>query len=266
MIVNCARGEIVDLDALAEALEAGRIAGAALDVYPAEPLPADAAIRRAPRTVLTPHIAGSTVEAQQNVALDVARQVLDVLAGRPPRDAVNAPRPPSEEAGGERWVRLAERLGSLAAQLIAERPEAMALTYRGALLDLEPEPLRAAAAKGVLETFSEERVNLVNAMSVAQARGLAIVERRETEESRYPALLELALGGTSVGGTLVQGEPRIARARRPGGHAPRRERREHLFDAGRPAAPARGCAHDPHARRPGAGHRARSDRHVRRRR
>ncbi len=209
VIVNCARGEIVDLDALAEALEAGRIAGAALDVYPAEPLPADAAIRRAPRTVLTPHIAGSTVEAQQNVALDVARQVLDVLAGRPPRDAVNAPRPPSEEAGGERWVRLAERLGSLAAQLIAERPEAMALTYRGALLDLDPEPLRAAAAKGVLETFSEERVNLVNAMSVAQARGLAIVERRETEESRYPALLELALGGTSVGGTLVQGEPRI---------------------------------------------------------
>ena len=209
VLVNCARGEIVDLDALAAALERGAIGGAAIDVFPAEPLPADARIRQAPRTVLTPHIAGSTVEAQQNVAVDVARQVLDVLAGRPPTDAVNAPPPPADEHGGERWVRLAERLGSLAAQLIAERPEAMSITYRGTLLDLDPAPLRAAAAKGVLESFSEQRVNLVNAMAVAQDRNLAVVERRETEEARYAALLEVSLGGTTVGGTLVQGEPRI---------------------------------------------------------
>ncbi|HVR88121.1 MAG TPA: phosphoglycerate dehydrogenase [Candidatus Limnocylindria bacterium] len=209
VLVNCARGEIVDLDALADALAGGVIGGAALDVFPAEPLPPDARIRSAPHTILTPHIAGSTVEAQQNVALDVARQVIDVLDGHAPRDAVNAPRPPADEAGGERWVRLAERLGSLGAQLIAQRPEAMALTYSGALLDLDPAPLRAAAAKGLLETFSEGRVNLVNAMAVAQARGLAIVERRETDPTRYAALLEVEVGGTSVGGTIVEGEPRI---------------------------------------------------------
>jgi D-3-phosphoglycerate dehydrogenase len=107
------------------------------------------------------------------------------------------------------WVRLAERAGALAGQLIAGRPEAMALTYRGALLELDPTALRAAAAKGVLETFEPGRVNLVNSLAEAKARGLDIVERRETEESRYPSLLEVAVGGTTVGGTIVGGEPRI---------------------------------------------------------
>lgn len=208
ILVNCARGEIVDLDALADALEAGRIGGAALDVFPIEPIPADGRIRTAPRTILTPHIAGSTVEAQQNVAVDVARQALAVIDGEVPSDAVNAPRPPADKAGMQ-WVRLAERAGALAGQLIAGRPEAMALTYRGALLEMDPGALRAAAAKGVLETFKAGRVNLVNALAEAKARGLDIVERRETEESRYPSLLEVAVGGTTVGGAIVAGEPRI---------------------------------------------------------
>ena len=209
VLVNAARGEIVDLDALAAALEAGRIAGAALDVFAQEPLPPEAAIRRAPRTVLTPHIAGSTAEAQTNVAVDVVEQVLDVLEGRPARYAVNAPRPPAEEAGGMAWLRCAERLGSLAAQLLDERPAQLALSYAGAVLELDPEPLRAAAVKGLLETFSEQRVNLVNALELARVRGLAIAERREAEPGRYAALLSVAVGSTEVAGTLVQGEPRI---------------------------------------------------------
>src|SRR2546430_5194487 len=108
-VVNGARGEIVDLDALAAALKKGTIAGAALDVFAAEPLPADAKIRSAPRTVLTPHIAGSTAEAQTNVAVDVVEQILDVLDGRPARFAVNAPRPPAEEARGVARPRLPGR-------------------------------------------------------------------------------------------------------------------------------------------------------------
>ncbi len=211
ILVNCARGEVVDLAALAAALEAGALAGAALDVYPDEPLPADAPIRRAPRTVLTPHIAGSTAEAQTNVAVDVVRQVLDVLAGRPARFAVNAPRPPAEEAGGAAWLRCAERLGALAAQLLDDRPAQLELTYSGTLLALEPEPLRAAVVKGLLETFSEQRVNLVNALSLARARGLVIAERQENEPPRYPALLALRVGSTEVSGAIVQGEPRIVR-------------------------------------------------------
>ena len=209
VIVNASRGEVVDLDALAAALEKGSIAGAALDVFATEPLPADAAIRRAPRTVLTPHIAGSTAEAQTNVAVDVVEQILDVLDGRPARFAVNAPRPPAEEAGGMAWLRLAEQLGSLAAQLLDDRPAQLSLSYAGSVLELDPEPLRAAAVKGLLETFSEQRVNLVNALDLARSRGLVIEERRETEAGRYVALLSVSVGSTQVAGTLVQGEPRI---------------------------------------------------------
>ena len=209
VVVNAARGEVVDLDALAAALEKGTIAGAALDVFAEEPLPADAAIRRAPRTVLTPHIAGSTAEAQTNVAVDVVEQILDVLDGRPARFAVNAPRPPAEEAGGIAWLRLAERLGSLAAQLLDDRPAQLSLSYAGSVLELDPEPLRAAAVKGLLETFSEQRVNLVNALDLARARGLVIEERRETEPARFAALLSVSVGTTKVAGTLTLGEPRI---------------------------------------------------------
>src|SRR5207244_4493803 len=149
-----------------------RAAGAALDVYSPEPLAADSPLRNAPHTVLTPHIAGSTSEAQVNVAVDVVRQVLDILDGKPARYAVNAPRPPADEAGGSAWVRLAERLGSLAAQLLDERPGGIELHYAGQLLEIEPEPLRTAVVKGLLETFSEQRVNLVNALQIARARGL----------------------------------------------------------------------------------------------
>ncbi len=209
VIVNCARGEVVDLAALAAALEAGTIAGAALDVYPSEPLPADSPIRGAPRTVLTPHIAGSTAEAQVNVAVDVVRQILDVLDGHPARFAVNAPRPPSDEAGGSAWLRLGERVGALVAQLLDERPAKLQLAYSGKLLELDAEPLRAAVVRGLLETFSAERVNLVNALAIARSRGLVIEERRETEAARYAALLTVRVGNTEVAGTLVQGEPRI---------------------------------------------------------
>lgn len=209
VLVNCARGEVVDLDAVAAALAAGTLGGAAIDVFASEPLAADAPIRTAPRTVLTPHIAGSTAEAQTNVAVDVVKQILDVLAGRPAAAAVNAPRPPADERGGPAWLVLAERLGALAAQLLEGRPEALELTYHGELLEIDAEPLRAAAVRGVLETFSEQRVNLVNALALARDRGLDIAERRETSPARYAALLEARIGDTTVGGTLVQGEPRI---------------------------------------------------------
>ncbi|HYK99039.1 MAG TPA: phosphoglycerate dehydrogenase [Candidatus Acidoferrales bacterium] len=209
ILVNASRGEVVDPQDLADALAKGTIAGAALDVFPTEPLAADSPLRGAPRTVLTPHIAGSTSEAQVNVAVDVVKQVLDILDGKPARFAVNAPRPPADEAGGSAWVRLAERLGSLAAQLLDERPGGIELHYAGALLEIDPEPLRAAVVKGLLETFSEQRVNLVNALAIARARGLDISERRETEAPRYRALLQVRVGKTEVGGTLVQGEPRI---------------------------------------------------------
>jgi len=211
ILVNCSRGEIVDLDAVAAALQAGTLGGAALDVFATEPLAADAPIRSAPHTLLTPHLAGSTVEAQTNVAVDVVRQILDVLDGRPASAAVNAPRPPSDEAGGAVWLLLAERLGALAAQLLDGRPSRIDVAFHGTALELPAEPLRAAAVMGVLQVFSRERVNLVNALALAHERGLVVADHRETEPSRYTALLEVRLGATRVAGAIVQGEARIVR-------------------------------------------------------
>ncbi len=211
VLVNCSRGEIVDLAAVAAALVAGTLGGAAFDVFAIEPLPADSPIRTAPRTLLTPHLAGSTVEAQSTVAVDVARQILDVLDGRPASAAVNAPRPPSDEAGGPAWLLLAERLGALAAQLLDARPSRVDIAYHGSALDLPTEPLRAAVVTGIFRAFNTERVNLVNALSFAHERGLVVADHRETEPARYAALIEVRLGPTRVSGTTVQGEPRIVR-------------------------------------------------------
>ncbi|OGN82637.1 MAG: hypothetical protein A2082_04215 [Chloroflexi bacterium GWC2_70_10] len=122
---------------------------------------------------------------------------------------MNAPRPPAEDRGGSAWLLLAERLGSLAAQLLGSRPVALEIAYMGGVLELDPDPLRAAAVKGLLETFTEQRVNLVNAMAMARDRGLVVAERREPEPSRYASLLALHVGGMEVAGTLVQGDPRI---------------------------------------------------------
>ncbi len=209
VLVNCSRGEVVDQRALADALAAGTIAGAALDVFPAEPLPDDSPLRGAPRTVLTPHLAGSTVEAQVNVSVDVVRQIIDILDGRPATFAVNAPRPPAEDLGGGAWLSLASALGSLAAQLLDARPSGLELVYGGALAELPAEPLRAAVVKGLLESFSERRVNLVNALAMARTRGLGISEHREGESARDRPQLTVRIASTEIGGTLVQGEPRI---------------------------------------------------------
>src|SRR5207237_9727639 len=100
------------------------------------------------------------------VAVGGVEQSLHVRDGKPARFAVNAPRPPAEEAGGMAWVRLAERLGSLAAQLLDDRPAQLELSYAGAVLGLDPEALRAAAVKGLVETVREERDNLLHALDL----------------------------------------------------------------------------------------------------
>src|SRR4026207_1201027 len=94
-----------------------------------------------------------------------------------------------EEGGGGAWLGLGERVGALVAQLLDERPAKLQIAYAGKLLELDAEPLRAAVVKGLLETFSAERVNFVNALAIARSRGLVIEERRETEAARYNALL-----------------------------------------------------------------------------
>jgi D-3-phosphoglycerate dehydrogenase / 2-oxoglutarate reductase len=209
ILLNVARGGVVDEQALAEALRSGHIGGAGVDVFADEP-PRDSPLLDAPNTVLTPHLGASTAEAQVRVAVEAAQQVLDVLEGRPARYAVNAPLLTPETAQTlAPFLPLAQMLGQFYAQFAPDM-EGLTLEVAGEIAAHDTAPLSAAVLRGLLETVTEERVNLVNAAHIARSRGIALVERRTPEAGRHGSLVTLS-GKASVGGTIAAGEPRLVR-------------------------------------------------------
>jgi D-3-phosphoglycerate dehydrogenase len=217
IVLNVARGGIVDEAAVAEALASGHLAGAGFDVFETEP-PTDSPLLGAPNTLLTPHLGASTAEAQVAVAEEVAAQVLDVLEGRSARYAVNAPlvTPETAQAIGP-YLPLAEILGRFFAQFSRGGVRTLTLEIAGELAEHDGSPLVAATLRGLLETVTTERVNLVNAGALAKARGLTVVERKTPDAGAYAAQLTLSSDGSpggrgiTVGGTVAGGEPRITR-------------------------------------------------------
>ncbi|MGB3494880.1 MAG: phosphoglycerate dehydrogenase [Elainellaceae cyanobacterium] len=207
-IINCARGGIIDETALAEALAAGTIAGAALDVYENEPLGESPLTALGKEVILTPHLGASTAEAQVNVAIDVAEQIRDVLLGLPARSAVNIPglRPDVLEKLRP-YLQLAETLGNLVAQLAGGHIESLNLRLQGDLANNDTQPVVVAALKGLLSHALQERVNYVNATIEAKERGIHIVETRDSTVRDYPASLLLSakgsMGSHSVTGALL---------------------------------------------------------------
>ena len=164
ILLNVARGGIIDEQDLADALRDGVIAGAGIDVYTAEPPAADSPLLSAPNTLLTPHLGASTEEAQIAVAEEVAEQILEVLDGRSARYAVNAPLLTAETAQAiAPYLPLAETLGRFAAQLSPVAPRTLTLEIAGEPAAHDATSLVAAVLRGLLETTTEERVNLVNA-------------------------------------------------------------------------------------------------------
>jgi D-3-phosphoglycerate dehydrogenase / 2-oxoglutarate reductase len=213
-LVNCARGELVDQPALLAALDAGRIAAAAIDVYPEEPVSPDNPLPRHPRVIATPHLGASTVEAQASVAVQVVHEVLAVLAGQPAQFAVNAPSIRAEEMPLLRpFMDLALLLGKLATQLVDGAIRSAEVEYRGAIAEENTSAVTATAVQGLLEPISEVSVNLVNARLLARQRGLEVVERRSTTPGHYTSLVRVTVqasdGDVSVAGAVSDGRPAI---------------------------------------------------------
>ena len=215
MLLNVARGGILDERDVADALKAGRIAGAAVDVFEAEP-PTGSPLLEAPNTLLTPHLGASTAEAQVAVAEEVAEQILEVLDGRPARYAVNAPLLTPETAQAiAPYLPLAETLGRFLGQFAHAAPRTLTLEIAGEPAAYDASPLVAAVLRGLLETSTTERVNLVNAATMARARGIKVVERKTSTAAPFSSLLTVTGEGdgqsATVAGTVANGEPHIVR-------------------------------------------------------
>ncbi len=212
-LINCARGCIVDEAALADALAKGKLAGAALDVFEHEPL-GDSPLLHNNHVILTPHLGAATEEAQLSVALDIARQVLDVLQGRPPHYPVNAPflAPEELETLGP-YIDLAQRLGGFYGQMAGNNLVRLDITYGGDVAERNTALLRASLLMGVLSAISEEPLNLVNATMIAQSRGLMLAEHKTPEAANFASLITLRAfttqGERVLAGTVMRGEPHI---------------------------------------------------------
>jgi D-3-phosphoglycerate dehydrogenase len=204
-LINTARGELVDEDALRRAIDSGIVAGAGLDVFEHEP-PTDWSLVRLSQVVATPHIAASTEEAQELVGTDTAATVRDFLLKGVVRNAVNFPSlQPEELQRLQPWIRLADQLGGLAAQMGAARIQALGVRYYGALVDARAlEVLAASAAAGVLRPILSIGVSIVNARAAAEARGIDIVESRSSRTRDYTGVLSIKLQ-TDKDERLVEG-------------------------------------------------------------
>jgi D-3-phosphoglycerate dehydrogenase len=215
-LINCARGGIIDETALYEAMKSGKVAGAALDVYEQEP-PENSPLVKLDNLVATPHIGAATEEAQRNVAIEIAHQVVDALQGRTLRNAVNVPSiEPEVYEKIKPYFGLAERLGCLQSQLLKGRIITVRVRYSGKIIAYDLAPITTAILKGLLEPVLKEAVNYVNAPVIARERDIRVVETKSDTLEDFASLIYLEVESTqakgSVAGTLFnRRDPRIVR-------------------------------------------------------
>ena len=215
-ILNAARGELVDEDALFRAVEEGRIAGAAIDVFSQEPPPSDNPLLQSGKIIVTPHLGASTEEAQAEVAREVAEQVISVLQGQSARYTVNAPFVlPESQAILAPYIEAASCAGKLASQLADGQLSVINLRYEGEIAAYDTNILKAACLMGILGPISEDRVNLVNADLLASQRELRITEQKAPANEQYSSIvtveMETSIGRTSVSAAYIRGEIHIVR-------------------------------------------------------
>jgi D-3-phosphoglycerate dehydrogenase len=215
LVVNAARGGIVDEKALLEALDSGQVGGAALDVFEKEPPPPDHPLVRHPKVICTPHLGASTEQAQLNVAVAVAEQVRDFLLQGIVRNAVNVPSVSAEVLEQIRpYLVLAEKLGRFQGQLCPGAIEEVEIEYAGEVAELRVAPITLAVIKGILES-SSEGVNLVNAAVIAKERGIRVVESKVSRSQDFASAITTRVRGCVdrlIAGAVFHGkQPRIVR-------------------------------------------------------
>ncbi|WP_435925203.1 phosphoglycerate dehydrogenase [Paenibacillus sp. DYY-L-2] len=193
-IINCARGGVVDEMALVEAIDQGIVAGAAFDVFEKEPPEADHPFLHNPKIIVTPHLGASTIEAQENVAIDVSEQVLHILRNEPFKNAVNMPPvAPSVMNKLQPYFELGEKIGAFAAQLNNEAVKEIHVDYAGDLADVDTQPLTRYIIKGVLSRHFGDDVNIVNSVHLAKARDINVVVSQASATKGFTNLISVTL-------------------------------------------------------------------------
>uniref|UniRef100_A0A7V4JQD7 D-3-phosphoglycerate dehydrogenase n=1 Tax=Thermodesulfobacterium geofontis TaxID=1295609 RepID=A0A7V4JQD7_9BACT len=216
-IINCARGGIIDEEALYKAMVSGKVAGAALDVFEKEPVDPNHPLLSLENFIGTPHLGASTIEAQKIVAIEIAKQIVDYLFKGIIRNAVNVPSLPLEILKIITPIlTLAEKIGLLAAQITEGAIQKVEITYKGEISQLDVRPITLAFVKGLLSSFLKEDVNYVNALIRAKERDIKIIESKTEISEDFTSLISAKVKHTG-GYTVVEGtifgkkEPRIVR-------------------------------------------------------
>ncbi len=206
-LLNCARGGIINEKDLYDAIVAGQVAGAALDVYEVEPLPKEFPLRDLPQVIMTPHLGASTEEAQENVGIEVAEVITDYLLNGAVRNAVNMPNLDAKTyAVVKPYLNLGEKLGRLLAQLAPQRNDRLVVTFGGKAVDVPSDPITRCVLKGFLESAAGKDVNQVNVRAFASSLGLLVEETKSNEGTDFNEWLHVAVYSGdqkfSAGGTL----------------------------------------------------------------
>ena len=214
-LINVARGELVDEQAIIDGLESGQLGGVALDVFAQEP-PQNTELVGHPKVVVTPHLGASTEEAQREVAIEASEQVLAVLNGEPARNTVNAPFvAPEVHAVLASYVPVATIVGKLLTHLAVGQFLGITISYEGEIAEHDTRSLQAAVLAGLMEPITTGQVNLINALVLARERGLNITEQHNTSAPEYSSIvsatIETTEGKITLAGTSLRNEPHIVK-------------------------------------------------------
>jgi len=220
IVINCARGGIIKEEAILQALESGKVTGAAFDVWSKEPPDTDTLKKLIahPNMVVTPHLGANTFEAQKNVAVDVSREIINYIDGKPMENAVNIPKfDPDLMEQMRPFMELISKLGEFICQLAPANPDKITFSYNGKLARFDCAPLTVCGLASLLNKQTEVEVNMVNARMIARNMGIAVEEVRTTESDSFSNLvsiqLESSAGTRTIAGTLFEGMPKIVKMR-----------------------------------------------------